>query len=234
MVLQRIILVYNNTSPQSSLQARPDLHFINLSHISRLLYDPQDVRKYTTFNYYILPPACLQLTHPPLILYTPHFRVGPSISESVTSHITTAPIEQSHVGFDGLWGQEPESEFTDSSSTLFSLYLSHAEKYDRDQTEGWKAGADGILVFVCRLLITICFTVDGTDCMGRLDYSPPHSPHSSSIVTSLYCQTRAQTPSSSSLKYLANSTAFQTGMPPIPRSTSPPSLPSNHQPLPSG
>jgi hypothetical protein len=43
---------------------------------------------------------------------------------------------------------ESQAEYTDSSSALFSLYLSHAEKYDRDQTESWKAGADGILVFV--------------------------------------------------------------------------------------
>ncbi|KAI0290714.1 hypothetical protein BC826DRAFT_912919, partial [Russula brevipes] len=53
-------------------------------------------------------------------------------------------------GPESIWGTSgttPESEFTDSSSTLFSLYLSHAEKYDIDQTDGWKAGADGILVF---------------------------------------------------------------------------------------
>ncbi|KAH9952441.1 hypothetical protein BC827DRAFT_1274706 [Russula dissimulans] len=37
--------------------------------------------------------------------------------------------------------------FADSSSTLFSIYLSHAEKHDKDVTESWKAGADGTLVF---------------------------------------------------------------------------------------
>jgi len=42
---------------------------------------------------------------------------------------------------------EFDSAFTDSSSTLFSLYLSHAEKYDKDQAETWNAGAEGILVF---------------------------------------------------------------------------------------
>ena len=46
---------------------------------------------------------------------------------------------------------ESDSPFTDSSSTLFSLYLSHAEKYDKDQAESWKAGADGILVFVRKI-----------------------------------------------------------------------------------
>ncbi|KAH9046413.1 hypothetical protein EDB83DRAFT_2177911, partial [Lactarius deliciosus] len=29
----------------------------------------------------------------------------------------------------------------------FSLYLSYAEKHDKEQTDSWKAGADGILVF---------------------------------------------------------------------------------------
>ena len=43
---------------------------------------------------------------------------------------------------------ELNSQFTDSSSTLFSLYLSHAEKYDKYLTETWKAGAEGILLFV--------------------------------------------------------------------------------------
>ncbi|KAI0302899.1 hypothetical protein B0F90DRAFT_1713364 [Multifurca ochricompacta] len=40
-----------------------------------------------------------------------------------------------------------EAPFTDSSSPLFSLYLSHAEKHDQEQSDRWKAGADGILVF---------------------------------------------------------------------------------------
>ena len=48
---------------------------------------------------------------------------------------------------------ELDSSFTDSSSTLFSLYLSHAEKYDKYQAETWKAGADGILVFVRSTLL---------------------------------------------------------------------------------
>ncbi|KAI9453857.1 hypothetical protein BJY52DRAFT_795223 [Lactarius psammicola] len=44
-----------------------------------------------------------------------------------------------------IWGHE--AQFTDESSHLFSLYLSYAEKHDKQQTENWKAGADGILVF---------------------------------------------------------------------------------------
>jgi len=58
--------------------------------------------------------------------------------------------ERSRTGIQSIFEEIPESEssFTDSSSTLFSLYLSHAVKHDRDQVEGWKAGADGTLVFV--------------------------------------------------------------------------------------
>ncbi len=43
------------------------------------------------------------------------------------------------------------SQPTPNPSRLFSLYLSHAEKHDRDQAESWKAGAEGILVFVSRI-----------------------------------------------------------------------------------
>ena len=46
---------------------------------------------------------------------------------------------------------ESDSSFTDTSSTLFSLYLSHAEKHDKERAESWKASADGTLVFVSRI-----------------------------------------------------------------------------------
>ncbi|KAF8490247.1 hypothetical protein F5888DRAFT_1742198 [Russula emetica] len=42
---------------------------------------------------------------------------------------------------------EFESSFTDSSSTLFSQYLSYADKHDKEQAESWKASAEGTLVF---------------------------------------------------------------------------------------
>ena len=45
-----------------------------------------------------------------------------------------------------IWGSD--KQFTDESSHLLSLYLSYAEKRDKEQTENWIAGADGILVFV--------------------------------------------------------------------------------------
>ena len=48
---------------------------------------------------------------------------------------------------------EPQStpqgaNYGDSSNALFSMYLSRAEKFDKEQSESWKGNADGILVFV--------------------------------------------------------------------------------------
>ena len=61
---------------------------------------------------------------------------------------------------------EVDSSFTDTSSALFSLYLSHAEKHDKDQVEKWNADAQGILVFVRSTLlfgfIIPSFTMSGT------------------------------------------------------------------------
>ncbi|KAI9453858.1 hypothetical protein BJY52DRAFT_1287207 [Lactarius psammicola] len=53
--------------------------------------------------------------------------------------------QEPQVSLSNIWGHD--SQFTDESSHLFSLYLSYAEKHDKQQTENWKAGADGILVF---------------------------------------------------------------------------------------
>jgi hypothetical protein len=56
------------------------------------------------------------------------------------------------------WGRvsDAEASFTDSSSTLFTLYMSHAEKTDQKQTDSWKAGADGILVFISGQPVVVC------------------------------------------------------------------------------
>lgn len=40
------------------------------------------------------------------------------------------------------------ANYGDSSNALFSMYLSRAEKFDKEQSESWKGNADGILVFV--------------------------------------------------------------------------------------
>ena len=41
-----------------------------------------------------------------------------------------------------------EAKYGDSSAVLFSMYLTRAEKFDKEHSESWKANADGILVFV--------------------------------------------------------------------------------------
>jgi hypothetical protein len=51
------------------------------------------------------------------------------------------------------------ANYGDSSNALFSMYLSRAEKFDKEQSESWKGNADGILVFV-RASATALFGLD--------------------------------------------------------------------------
>ncbi len=43
---------------------------------------------------------------------------------------------------------QAESNYTDGSGALFSMYLNRAEEEDKETAERWKGDADGILVFV--------------------------------------------------------------------------------------
>jgi hypothetical protein len=43
---------------------------------------------------------------------------------------------------------QAESNYTDGSGALFSMYLNRAEEEDNKAAERWKGDADGILVFV--------------------------------------------------------------------------------------
>jgi hypothetical protein len=47
-------------------------------------------------------------------------------------------------------GQLGESDSSDGSGLLFSMYLERAEEEDRKRAESWKGDADGMLVFVGR------------------------------------------------------------------------------------
>ncbi|KAH9990700.1 hypothetical protein BJV77DRAFT_1011658 [Russula vinacea] len=38
---------------------------------------------------------------------------------------------------------------SDSSGAIFSMYIGRAQKFDEENAENWKGGAEGILVFVC-------------------------------------------------------------------------------------
>jgi hypothetical protein len=42
----------------------------------------------------------------------------------------------------------PDENHGDSSDGLWSMYLTEAEKQDKEVTESWKGDTDGILVFV--------------------------------------------------------------------------------------
>ena len=44
--------------------------------------------------------------------------------------------------------QPGESNFSDGSGALFSMYLDMADEEDNKMTESWKGDADGMLVFV--------------------------------------------------------------------------------------
>jgi hypothetical protein len=54
------------------------------------------------------------------------------------------------------------SNFVDGSGPIFSMYLDVATEEDKKMAEGWKADADGILIFVS---LSVISTID-TDVMG--------------------------------------------------------------------
>ena len=49
-------------------------------------------------------------------------------------------------------GLQGESNFSDGSEALFSMYLHRAKEEDRQMAESWKGYADGMLVFVSLLV----------------------------------------------------------------------------------
>ena len=53
---------------------------------------------------------------------------------------------------------QAESNYTDGSGALFSMYLDRAEEEDKKAADRWKGDADGILVFVRR---TCCLCAQG-------------------------------------------------------------------------
>ncbi len=51
-----------------------------------------------------------------------------------------------------------EPNFIDGSGPIFSMYLEMATEEDKKMVEGWKADADGILIFVRLYLLIPCLT----------------------------------------------------------------------------
>jgi hypothetical protein len=68
----------------------------------------------------------------------------PSVDDH-TSHPPVPPITTPSQQDQGLPG---ESNFSDGSEALFSMYLRRAGEEDRKMVDGWKGYADGMLVFV--------------------------------------------------------------------------------------
>ncbi|KAH8991210.1 hypothetical protein EDB92DRAFT_1798310, partial [Lactarius akahatsu] len=73
---------------------------------------------------------------------------SPSTGDSSNSSTTAAkkstspqPVEQSQNRGDGT------TTYSDPSGAIFSLYLARASKFDDENVENWKGGADSILVF---------------------------------------------------------------------------------------
>ncbi len=52
-----------------------------------------------------------------------------------------------------------EPDFIDGSGHIFSMYLEMAGEEDKKMVEGWKADADGILIFVGLYLLISCITL---------------------------------------------------------------------------
>lgn len=100
-----------------------------------------------------------------------------------------------------MWGSD--EQYADESSHLFSLYLAYADKHDKERTENWIAGADGILVFVRILSSVTCWWSLIFESRVRLASSPQHWRRSWSTATNPYRQTQASTLSPSSRKYLS-------------------------------
>ena len=62
------------------------------------------------------------------------------------SHV---PRQESSYQNPGFSPAVPEkATYSDSSGAIFSMYISRAQKFDEENAENWKGGAEGILVFV--------------------------------------------------------------------------------------
>jgi hypothetical protein len=80
-----------------------------------------------------------------------------------------------------------QTPYGDPRSKIWGLYLSQAEKFDKEHSESWTANTDGVLVFVRLTVIhptTLYFSY--LDALIRPVFSPPWWLHSSSSVIRCY------------------------------------------------
>jgi hypothetical protein len=81
------------------------------------------------------------------IVFSPLFstRIKDYRFAGVQSPIPEHPMIHSLRRDTGLTGQ---TVYSDPSAKIWNLYLSQAEKFDKDHSESWTANTDGVLVFV--------------------------------------------------------------------------------------
>ena len=75
----------------------------------------------------------LEQTHRPRNRQDANMSSPPQSSPEDAGDSTTAP---------------KETTYTDPSGPIFSMYITRALKFDTENVENWKGGADGILIFV--------------------------------------------------------------------------------------
>ena len=81
----------------------------------------------------------------------------PAIDDRDSTYPPSAQTQQDQ-------GQLGESDFSDGSGLLFSMYLERAEEEDVKRAESWKGDADGMLVFVGRRLHLQCrYDIENVD-----------------------------------------------------------------------
>jgi len=82
------------------------------------------------------------------VAQSPGFRTGsskffpPKVTQDFFYDVENSPLPASG------GESQAESNYTDGSGALFSMYLNRAEEEDKRAAERWKGDADGILVFV--------------------------------------------------------------------------------------
>jgi hypothetical protein len=70
------------------------------------------------------------------------------------------PAPEANVLTTSLQPNVAEANYGDSSDKMFSVYLSQADKFDKEQSESWKGDTEGILVFVRPRVSSLAATAD--------------------------------------------------------------------------
>jgi hypothetical protein len=82
-----------------------------------------------------------------VIRYPALFSTHPGFIDA-SRYVSQPPRNQTSQG-------QPDSNFADGSGRLFTMYVKMAEEEDNKMTERWQKDADGILIFVSPLLVSM-------------------------------------------------------------------------------